>query len=395
MNVKVAQAQRTPSEGALATGPKARIRDIECLRGVAVTMVILYHLPDALLTWPMPRLAHIQDNYFQTWPGVDLFLAISGFVIGRNLLPALSVSTDKARTIFAFWIRRFWRLTPSAWTWLAVIIFCCVFFNKSGVFDTFHTNFESALAAMLNVANFREAAAFMKFSYGPSSPYWSLSLEEQFYFALPLLAYVFRRHLCPALIIITLIFFALPYQPWVMMIRAHAILLGVLLAIAYDQPIYPALTPAFLRGRSWLGSAVLVLLLGAICALAPYGQRITPYPLDFIAVLNAALVFIASYNEDFLFGQGSVRTVLTWIGTRSYAIYLVHVPAFCATQEIWHRILPKGTVFGPHNLLALLATGIPLLLFCAELNFRYLEVPLRRHGAAISARLEAIPKLVM
>jgi peptidoglycan/LPS O-acetylase OafA/YrhL len=371
---------------------KGRIGDIECLRGIAVIMVIFYHAHLALFTWPMPQLDHIEANYLQTWPGVDLFFAISGFVIARTLLPSLAASESKLRTIGAFWVRRFWRLVPSAWAWLGIILIACVVFNRAGGFDTFHTNFESALAAMLSVANFRQAAAFQKFSYGPSSPYWSLSLEEQFYAVLPVIAYLSGRRLLPVLLVITAIVFTLPYEPWVMMIRVHAVLLGVLLAMASDSPVYAAFSPTFLRGRKWAGLLVLLFLLVMISALAPYGQRITGYPLDLIAVLSALLVFIASHDEDFLVGHRPIRAVLTWVGTRSYALYLVHVPAFYAARELWFRILPAGTVFGPHDLWRLSATALGLLVLGAEVNYRLLELPLRRRGAAIAARIATVDR---
>ena len=364
-----------------------RIGDIECLRGVAVIMVILYHLHGALLTWPMPLWDHIDLYYLQGWPGVDLFFAISGFVIARTLLPALGASTVPARTMGAFWIRRFWRLVPSAWAWLAVIILACVVFNRSGVFDTFHTNFESALAGMLSVANFREAAAFKNFSYGPSSPYWSLSLEEQFYLVLPLLAFFAGRRLVPVLLVLTAIVFTLPYTPFVMMIRVHAVLLGVLLAIGSGTSAYKLFEPRFLRGRPWAGLAILVCLTLLIASLAPIGQHITSYPLDFIALLSTALVFIASYNQDYLMGYGPARVGLMWVGSRSYALYLVHTPVFCATRELWFRLLPTGTVFGPHDTIRLLATAMPLLALFAEANYRLIEKPLRRRGAVIAAAL--------
>jgi peptidoglycan/LPS O-acetylase OafA/YrhL len=289
--------------------PTRRIGDIECLRGVAVVMVIFYHAPTALLTWPMPLLQHIEDHYLQTWPGVDLFFAISGFVIARTLLPSLAASEDKFRLMGAFWTRRFWRLVPSAWAWLGVIMVACVLFNRSGVFETFHTNFESALAAMLSVANFREAAAFKNFPYGPSATYWSLSLEEQFYIILPVLAYLSGRWLLPVLLVITIAVFNLPYldEPLVMMLRVHAILLGVLLAMASDKPAYAAFAPGFLRDRKWAGLLLLLFLVVMISVLAPYGQRITSYPLDLIAILCAVLVFIASHDQDFLVGYRPIR----------------------------------------------------------------------------------------
>jgi peptidoglycan/LPS O-acetylase OafA/YrhL len=369
--------------------PARRIGDIECLRGVAVLMVIFYHAPTALFTWPMPLLQDIEDHYLQTWPGVDLFFAISGFVIARTLLPSLATSEDKFRLMGAFWVRRFWRLVPSAWAWLGVIMVACVLFNRSGVFETFHTNFESALAAMLSVANFREAAAFKNFPYGPSATYWSLSLEEQFYIVLPVLAYLSGRWLLPVLLVITIAVFSLPSydEPLVMMLRVHAILLGVLLAVASDKPAYAAFAPGFLRNRKWAGLLLLLFLVVMISVLAPYGQRITSYPLDLIAILCAVLVFIASHDQDFLVGYRPIRVVLTWVGTRSYALYLIHIPAFFAARELWFRLSPPGTIFGPHDFWRLSGTALALLLLCAEANYRLLELPLRRHGAVIAARI--------
>ncbi len=371
--------------------PKHRIGDIECLRGVAVLMVVAYHVRTALFSWPMPLWDHIDTYYLEGWPGVDLFFAISGFVIARTLLPELARSRQPARTMGAFWIRRFWRLVPSAWTWLAIILVACIVFNRSGVWDSFHTNIGSAIAGVLSVANFREAAAFGHFSYGPSSPYWSLSLEEQFYLSLPVVAYLAGRRLVPLLLAVTALVFALPYAPWVMMIRIHAVLLGVLLAIASAQPAYRLFAPGFLRGRAWAGLLILVFVLLLIASLAPFAQTITAYPLDLIAVLSAVLVFIASHDQDFLFGYRPVRAVFTWLGTRSYALYLVHVPAFCAAREFWLRLRPVGSGFGPHDMTRLLVTGMALLAIGAELNYRLIEVPLRRRGARIAARLAADP----
>ncbi len=370
---------------------KHRIGDIECLRGIAVLMVIVYHSRTGLFTWPMPRWEWIDAHYLQTWPGVDLFFAISGFVIARSLLPELAASASPARTMGAFWVRRFWRLVPSAWLWLLIILVACLAFNRSGVFDTFHTNYESAIAAVLSVANFREAAAFQQFPYGPSSPYWSLSLEEQFYLVLPILAYLSGRWLTPVLLVLTAFVFCLPYQPFIMMIRVHAVLLGVLLAIAASSPAYQAFAPGFLRGRWWAGLLLLLFIVTLISTLAPFGQRITAYPLDFIALLSALLVFVASYNEDFLVGYRPLRLVLTWTGTRSYALYLVHVPVFCATREFWYRVLGTGATFNQRDMLRFTLTALSLLIACVEINYRYLELPLRRRGVQIASRLKQAP----
>src|SRR5579885_546467 len=99
-----------------------RIDDIEALRAVAILFVVFSHLP-ALLTWPNSKLDYLH-NYFAFWTGVDLFFAISGFVIARELVPKLAAAADGSseqvwRIILAFWIKRAWRILPSAWTWIA------------------------------------------------------------------------------------------------------------------------------------------------------------------------------------------------------------------------------------------------------------------------------------
>ena len=157
---------------------KKRIDDIEVLRGFAVLFVVVHHASDNLLTWTSPALTRFY-TYFGGWFGVDLFFAISGFVIARDLVPRLQVSTNNISALqitLAFWLRRAWRLLPSAWLWLGIILLATVIFNQSGAFGTFRANFEATIAAITQVANVRFAESFMRWEYGASFVYWSLSL---------------------------------------------------------------------------------------------------------------------------------------------------------------------------------------------------------------------------
>src|SRR6516165_2846821 len=75
---------------------KRRIADIEALRGIAVIGVIVHHAHGNLITWPSRAFDSV-FRYLDSWPGVDLFFAISGFVIARSLLPRLAAcDSDKA-----------------------------------------------------------------------------------------------------------------------------------------------------------------------------------------------------------------------------------------------------------------------------------------------------------
>ena len=81
---------------ASSEGPGHR-RDIQGLRALAVSLVLLYHL------WP--------NRLTGGYVGVDVFFVISGFLITSHLLIA---RPDKPRDLATFWMRRIRRLLPAA-----------------------------------------------------------------------------------------------------------------------------------------------------------------------------------------------------------------------------------------------------------------------------------------
>jgi peptidoglycan/LPS O-acetylase OafA/YrhL len=371
-----------------------RIADIEFLRGVAIIFVLIFHIRHELIPWRMPQLEHFFDRYFAFWPGVDIFFAVSGFVIARTLIPTLQSCAspqERVRAMTRFWIRRVWRLVPAAWLWLALILLASAVFNRSGAFEPFHVNFESVIAGMLSVANVRFAQSFPLLPYGPSSPYWSLSLEEQFYLVLPLLVIFARSRLVLVLGIAVAIVFCLPPTALLGTFRVHAILLGVLLAIFSRHPTYRLLEPVALGASALARWATLGVLLLCLTAFAPIGEKIFPLPFDAIGVLSAVLVFIASFDRDYLCRDSAFKRMMLWIGSRSYALYLVHMPIYCLTREIWFRLSPPGTEFGGSDALLFVATAAQLVLICAELNYRFVETPGRLHGIRLTSRPAEAP----
>jgi peptidoglycan/LPS O-acetylase OafA/YrhL len=219
------------------------------------------------------------------------------------------------------------------------------------------------------------------FREGASAPYWSLALEEQFYLALPLLVFAAGRHLTAVLLALTALMFVLPEDTMYFgVLRIQPILLGVLLAVLARDPIYRLMQPSWL-GRSRLARRFcLAMLLFWLASLAPLRQTILPYRFDAIAVISVLLVFIASYDQGYICAEGSLKRVLVWFGSRSYALYLVHVPVFCATRELFTRLNPPDIVFDHRFLAGFLLVGLGATLVLAELNYRCVEQPLRRRG---------------
>jgi len=374
-----------------------KIADIELLRGIAVIFVLIEHTRINLFPWiwgPETRLYF----YFGFWSGVDLFFAISGFVITRSLLPMLEMTNGRAgffNATLSFWVRRIWRLLPSAWLWLAVILVSAAFFNRSGVFWSFRANFEGVIAALLDVANFRIALIYGHAEPGAAFPYWSLSLEEQFYILLPIALFFAGRRLPWVLgALILAQFFIVRVGPnlssvglTLNMLRSDALMMGVLLAIWSRSPTYRLFEPAGLKGRPLAGLALLAFFTVALAAVGGPGLTIVPFTIGLVALISAVLVYLASYDQDYLMPPGLVKQFMLWVGSRSYALYLIHIPAFFLAREIWFRIEPPGTVFDHRFMLPLALTGFGLLLVATELNYRFVEVPLRRRGARIAQRI--------
>ena len=373
----------------MAESVSKRIGDIEVLRGFAVLFVVLFHSQGSLISWTSPALTRVY-SYFGGSFGVDLFFAISGFVIARNLVPVLQKKQDSnlvAKNVLAFWVRRAWRLLPSAWLWLLVTICAVLFFNQSGAFGTFKANFEATVAGVLQVANFRFAETFGAREYGASFVYWSLSLEEQFYLLFPLLVVFARRYLPHILLLLVALQFFSERSLLLMMIRTDAIALGVLLALWSSHTSYQQVKPLFLA--HWrVGVLVMAGLFLCLGALASVDLQVVRAPrFGLIALLSAVLVWIASYDMNFLCPDSMFKRLMIWVGSRSYAIYLIHIPAFFFTREIWYRLSPDQQEFGDAFFYPFVLTAIFLIVGLSELNYRFVEMPLRNRGAQIAKRI--------
>ncbi len=286
-----------------------RIGDIEVLRAFAIVLVLYEHADPNLVFWQSPFM-HATMQYFRGWVGVDLFFAISGFVIARSLLPLLEGCSSRDEFIVdtaRFWIRRAWRLLPSAWLWLLVPLILCVTFNRSDAFMTFRADADGVVAAMLDVANFRLGMIYGKDPIGSNFIYWSLSLEEQFYFLLPMAVFIFRRRIWMLLSFIVALQFVIVTTPLTVCLRGGAITLGVLLAIWQKHPSYRLFEPTPLANYRSMRVAAVGVPLIFITMLASYAASIVQFPLGMIAILSAFLVWLSSYDKNYICRDGFLK----------------------------------------------------------------------------------------
>ncbi|MBN3811709.1 acyltransferase [Paraburkholderia sp. Ac-20347] len=372
----------------------AKNLDVEVLRAFAVVSVVIGHA-GALFVWGSPAMNWLAQH-FGLWAGVDLFFAISGFVITKGLYDQLSradTKSERTRVLIAFWTRRVYRILPSAVLWLSIGLLLTVLFNRSGTFGGLRGNLTDAIASLLQIADvhYYQCLTLHIDTCGSTrvfGPYWSLSLEEKFYLVLPI-AIIFlggRLRVAMLIAIAVQVLMPRPILGLAWYLRTDAFLIGSLLALESGSVIHQEVRPTVLNAKfgkmiPWAAYALLLI------TAAPF--QIVPIYLGIVAILSGILVWIASYGSGYVVGRGLFRTALAWIGTRSYAIYLIHMPSFYVTREFWYRMSGPDVHFDGTYTLRFIVTAIGLIVVFAELNYRFIETPIRRLGARRSASILA------
>ena len=147
--------------------------DIQVLRAFAVLSVVGFHL------WP--------HAFAGGFIGVDVFFVISGYLITMHLIG--EVIRNGSIRVGSFWARRARRLLPAALLVVlatSILVFC---FQPSALWLQFVRQAVASVFYFENWALALEATNYLAADKPPTAvqQFWSLSVEEQFYIAWPLL----------------------------------------------------------------------------------------------------------------------------------------------------------------------------------------------------------------
>jgi peptidoglycan/LPS O-acetylase OafA/YrhL len=180
-----AAPSRSSAEVASSENPGgfAHIPALDGVRGAAILLVLTYHL-----FWSNPAtgsrfLDLLQELRGATYIGVNLFFALSGFLITGILLDTL----DTPRYFQTFYARRSLRIFPLYFGSLLALLLLThpLHFSWSG-WQYFYLTYTA------NLALWRTQIP-LQLGFFNINHYWSLQVEEQFYLLWPIVVYRVRR----------------------------------------------------------------------------------------------------------------------------------------------------------------------------------------------------------
>lgn len=336
---------------------------LDGLRGLSIILVMAVHI----------RL--IEPRLWFLCPGgtlgVDVFFALSGFLITSLLLA--EIDSSGRIDLKNFYIRRALRLLPA---FVTVLLFALVVALLVGSLEALGLTPVRLASIVLYVTNWVRAYQ------GPETwflgHFWSLAVEEQFYFLWPLALFAATKlgmsrrtmfWITVSLIVLSVVWKivllaggAVPRRIFFGSdTRGDGILVGCALAIALSGRMFGSI----LNARTSQPLSLIGLLLIGIFAAVGDDRFLLIYGGGTTLVAFGASLLIAgsiSHPERTLVGAILCDSRLCWLGRRSYGLYLWHWPMYELS-----RLMPSQALVVP--------TALALTFLAATLSYRFIEKP--------------------
>lgn len=312
---------------------------------------------------------------------ISVFFTLSGFLITSLL--AAETEAKGSVGLGAFYSRRARRLLPAS---VLLVVLVMVASVVTDWFDAVADLRSHIIGSLLQMANWVFLASdgsyqeLLQQAAGAASPlehFWSLAIEEQFYWIWPVafvglwkLGRTPRGRLAVLGAVTAAFVVAAPLIAavwgsdaayWASPARAAEILLGAFLALA--------LAGRTVSPRLWvLAPAALVILGVCVVTFPAAGGPAYSGWLPAIGAVSALLLL--GLQVDSPVRSACAAPPLVWLGRISYGVYLFHWPIFVVMND------ERTGIDGP----ALFALRMMLTLGVAQLSFMFFEQPIRKAG---------------
>jgi peptidoglycan/LPS O-acetylase OafA/YrhL len=356
-----------------------RVEQLDGIRGLAIAISLAVHsAPLFVAGVVITRTIYAVNCLIMTgWLGVDIFFVLSGYLITGIILE------DRTKPDFwtTFYTRRGFRILPAfAAVFIAAILAAYFFFPEIPLSARF------LLPPIFFLGNWT-VLTNTEFPLLPQI--WSLAIEEQFYFLWPQAA----KRLSPVAIFklaISLVIVCelsriglamIHFDSWALYkitpTRIDGLAIGATLAAGMTLPAVHRFLASYWRRIALLAACVLtvafVLLPGHLTPHLPSSQIVA---IPAAVVLTAMLIYgsIESSLPNLLY-QFFTNPVMTYLGRRSYALYLIQFPIAIEVRESrvhgYLAELQSGVVINILLILSVLAASLIL----AEISWRLIEAP--------------------
>jgi peptidoglycan/LPS O-acetylase OafA/YrhL len=366
----------------------ARNGPVDLLRGVAILLVLLLHysLSYRLSNSPLAdwfgadavRAVVNNGNY-----GVTMFFVASGYLITSNTLRRFG--SLGAVDVRAFYVMRAARILPPLLLGVAIIVTLGLlgvpmFGNSDGGKDLPASFYVLAVGSVLTFTHNLLMQSVGYFNYCLNI-YWSLSVEEVFYLAFPLLCVLTRRRA----LIVAICLCAIAVGPVYRHVHADNELYFMYgYAACFDAIAFGCLVALLASvkrpgpGAARWASVAAALALAASYLAGIHGHE--AFGFTAVAASAAVLVWCASASTGAGWADARAFAPLRWAGRHSYELYLFHIIVLAAMRELIPRA-QMGVDWKLPGLLLFITTSAAV----AALVARYFSEPI---NAALRARFD-------
>ncbi|MFZ2994730.1 acyltransferase family protein [Sphingobium sp.] len=331
--------------------------DIDGLRTVAVTSVVLFHA----------GIGGVAGGF----TGVDIFFVISGYLIGGHIFAELVAGKFSFAT---FYTRRVRRILPALFAMLTACYLVGALVMTPEEYRELGKEAVAAIYATSNILFYTGGGYFAPAAdFKPLLMTWSLGVEEQFYILFPFVMIAllrFRRdQALPILLGIaalsfvgsiilqhrdpTAAFYLLPTRAW-------ELALGAALALRERRPGFVPPAGAATQSFAMVGLAMLA---AAIILYRPAYD----FPGSFVLLPTLGTVILIATRTSLVNRWMLSPRPMQFVGRVSYSWYLWHWPLFYLNR------IAAGEGSGVNPVILVLTS-----LLLGIVSWRFIEQPLRR-----------------
>lgn len=334
---------------------------IHGLRGFSIILVLFFHFYESVF----------RGGYL----GVDIFFVISGYIVTKSTIKYWpSEAKNIPGFLKVFYRNRIARLLPVGLLVSTISLLLGLIFIPLSDTSTLVNFYRSSMLGLANVLLFWNQQDYFSLAqeFNFFTQTWSLGVEEQFYVIYSILACFvpfFTKKIIPLLIVISVLsltanmnlfdfsdearFYLLPFRFWEMG-------LGVLLFLKQDS-----FKKIFLKAKPFLNIYSILALLAAF--FLKYSPNSFPFPILFI-ILPAVCYIIANSDEPSSSKLDAILNsqILSFFGTISYSLYLIHWPILVFTKYAWGKSSLPMTI------------AMVVSIFLAYIITHFYEMPLNR-----------------